>query len=360
MVGWNKIVAVVVDPYPTIKLYVVGDRDRAVALPEFDGKPIKTPHEKKVDLMYNLFAKHTNADIISVRFPTGSTAADWTAYWKHELNKHPEDALIIIYFHGLAGGRTEYNFNMPGFPHNKANAHELIKIANCSKTDCTFLLDCHIKTRFPRPWSNDKNNVELIARGQVLQDHRGNVLPDKGDFTESLVRNLENFATGIGSHFESVKKPRSIPEVLAKDKSMYSNPVRPAWFDRTRYKDKKVVCRVKISPTLTRMTRQNGPAKLVFVRERIQAPGLVKWPLPVRVQIQEAEERGEKRATVYNMDNMPKDRAIQIELVDEGFSENDGEDAEWSGGSEHDNNASNGEGNGVGDGNDTLSLFIPQ
>ncbi|KAK5706590.1 hypothetical protein LTR97_001580 [Elasticomyces elasticus] len=351
MVGWNKMVAVVIDPYPNIEFYIVGDRDRTVPLRTLpDGTPIKSPHEKKVDLMHNLFARHTNANITSVRFPDKSTAADWTTYWKHELNRHSQDTLIVIYFHGQAGGRTDYSFNIPAFPQSKANANELIRIANRSKTDCTFLLDCHIRTRIPTPWSNKENNVEIIARGQVLQDHRGNVIPDKGGFTESLVRNLECFSIT----FKKRKKALSIPEALAPDKEMSSNPLRVqhGWID------KKVVFRIKISPVLTRMASGNGPTKLVFVKERIQAPGKVTWPLPVRIQIQEAEERGEMRARAYNMDKMPKPRQYAVELADEGYSEHDADDMEGVEGSEHVDHVSDGSFNGDGDGNDTL--FMPQ
>ena len=104
MVGWNKMVRVVVNPYRRGRLYIIDDRDRDVPLPVVAGRTVKTPHQKKVDLIYSLFTDHTNFEIISVRFPPNSTPAAWTAYWKRELNRQSADSLVFIYFDGKAGG----------------------------------------------------------------------------------------------------------------------------------------------------------------------------------------------------------------------------------------------------------------
>ncbi|TKA68204.1 hypothetical protein B0A55_09370 [Friedmanniomyces simplex] len=147
------------------------------------------------------------------------------------------------------------------------------------------------------------NNVEIIARPPLLQDPRGNIIPNKGDFNESVVRNLKEYAKNLKGNgkFAGHKALKSIPEIMARDTDMYSNPLRPVWFDRTRYEDEGIVCRGKISPELS---RQAGKDQLVFVRERIQGPGKVKWPAPVMEQIAIAREQG-RSGKIYNMENMP-------------------------------------------------------
>ncbi|KAK3655697.1 hypothetical protein LTR56_003346 [Elasticomyces elasticus] len=296
MVGWNKTDIVVEDPYPTGELYIIDGRDRNVPLPLMrNGKVFRTTHEAKVDRMYHLFATHTNFNITDVRFPHGSTADDWTQYWDQELNKHPEDTLIIIYFHGGAGYEDDnYSFAVPGFPgKSEVNAFELIEIANKSKSDSIFLLDCYIQTRFTTKWVNKENNVEVSARSPRMQTPQGNIIPHKGDFTESIVRNLKDYAKGLSRKYAGHKALKSIPEIMKDDADMYSNPLRPVWFDRTRYKDEKPVARGKVSPQLSRAA---GIAQLVFVKEWIQGEGEVKWPKPTNDQIEKAraEERGDR------------------------------------------------------------------
>ncbi|KAK5742464.1 hypothetical protein LTR17_003266 [Elasticomyces elasticus] len=292
MVGWNKTDIVVVDPYPTGELYIIDGRDRTVPLRILkNGTALRTPHENKIDRMYNLFANHTNFNITDVCFPHGSTKTDWEEYWQTELNRHAEDTLIIIYFHGGAGYADEkYAFVVPGFPgKSEVNAFELIQTANQSKSDCIFLLDCSIQSRFTTKWANNQNNVEVSARPQLLQTPQGSIIPHKGHFTESVVRNLMGFAKGLNDEFKGYKALRSIPEIMMSDTAMYSNPLRPFWFDRTKYKDEEVVARGKISPELSRAA---GNDQLIFVKEFIQGEGEVKWPEPTKDQIEKARAEG--------------------------------------------------------------------
>ena len=114
MVGWNKLEFPVIDPYSKLQVYIIDDRDQSQTLRKVSNRFVKTLHQKKVDLIYDLFEKYTNAAINSVRFPHGSTQATWDAYWLMELNSHSRDTLIIIYFHGLAGGPDkQYSLYVP-------------------------------------------------------------------------------------------------------------------------------------------------------------------------------------------------------------------------------------------------------
>ena len=190
-----------------------------------------------------------------------------------------------------------------------------------------FLLDCFIQSRFTQKWKTINNNVEISSAAPPMQDALGNIMPGKGDFTESVVRNLKGLAKGIDTTYKKWRALHSIPEILAKDKNMYSNPQRPAWFDKTEYEAETVISRGKICPVLTRRATQAGNRQLVFVRERIQDSGLVKWPAPVMEQIEEAERRGYKEAVIYNEANMPPARPSgEVKPLEDGDSLDEDDD----------------------------------
>lgn len=150
-------------------------------------------------------------------------------------------------------------------------------MVNATKTDCLFLLDCNIQTRFTdkaEKLSRKVGNTEILSRGTRMHDTNGKVQDHDGDFTESLVGNMVSWIESLQEKKDKRKKPyalTSIPKVMAKDKTMYSNPQR-TWFSRTREGSEEIVCRIMMDPN------------------RIMANGMLEF---VSVQIQgETKERG--------------------------------------------------------------------
>ena len=64
-------------------------------------------HRSKCDLVRSFADKLTNCEFKSVRFPQGTSRKGFSEYWKQELSGKGAGDLIIIYYHGRAGGNGE-------------------------------------------------------------------------------------------------------------------------------------------------------------------------------------------------------------------------------------------------------------
>ena len=149
-------------------------------------------------------------------------------------------------------------------------------MVNNGSADAMFLLDCWVHTRISKKWRlpqtlgedltmvSTGKALEILARPQRLQDPDGQIRVDKGDFTKAMVRNLDNFVKGIRGKFKNCKTLRSIPQLMARDRIIYSNPTR-IWINRTRAGDEDLVNRFLIDPYLVRKT-----GKIEFFAKTIQ------------------------------------------------------------------------------------------
>lgn len=125
-----------------------------------------------------------------------------------------------------------------------------------------MLLDCFIQTRFTdkqKKLSRVNGHTEIIARGARMQDSHGKALASEGDFTEALFGNLTGYLVDLleGERKKTVA-PTFFLKIMARDKSMYSNPLR-IWFSRPQAGRSQPVFRFLIYPD---MTRKDGCMKI--------------------------------------------------------------------------------------------------
>ena len=136
-----------------------------------------------------------------------------------------------------------------------------------------------------------------------MPDSHGRPVEHEKDFTEALAQNLEDYVEGIDDHFKGHHAMKTIPNIMARDKEMYSNPER-IWLARTRYGDTNVVKRFKVDPDLIR-----DEGKLEFFA----------------VQIQGARDDGvEETNDADTAEKMAADDREDSVVDDEGFEEGDG------------------------------------
>jgi hypothetical protein len=197
-------------------------------------------------------------------------------------------------------------------PQRQINAWKFIKMFNESKAHSLFLLDCYIHDRITAKWKLQNSNTEIISRKEQNVSPDGRVKKHRKDFTEAMVINLLEFTRGARGRFRNRKAMMTIPNIMARDKQMYSN-VQRIWLDRSRAGMKKVVQRFKLNPLLVRAT-----GRLEFFAVQL---------------------RGER---VKPLDNGLDDDE------DEGFVDDDGLDDEDEDSDDEDNNPDDSDGDGGG------------
>ncbi|KAK3717186.1 hypothetical protein LTR37_005895 [Vermiconidia calcicola] len=253
--------------YSNTHVYIMDDVDPDAPAKKV-GKKLKIhPHTFNCNSVRDFFNDHTECHVHSVRFQNDAKGKDVFAYWKDELETKTADDLLIIYFHGQAGGEEEtYKWALSQHPKTQINAYNLIKLLNDSNAECLFLLDCFIHTRITNKWKRVSGNTEIIARPDRMHQPDGKVAEHDSDFTSALITNLDDFITRIDEEegFKGYKAMKSIPELMARDTEMYSNPQR-IWLSRTAYGEDKVVVRFKVDPCLIRQT-----GKMEFFAVQIQ------------------------------------------------------------------------------------------
>ena len=101
------------------------DRDNELAQLVGNGDQTKlSEHSINCGLMRSLFEKGLDCEVQNVSFPKKSRKGDFLSYWDEQLADKDESSLIIIYYHGNAGGNGEnYEWSVvpPITEENKAN-----------------------------------------------------------------------------------------------------------------------------------------------------------------------------------------------------------------------------------------------
>lgn len=156
------------------------------------------------------------------------------------------------------------------------DAYAFISKIKATDADCLMILDCFVPTRFQDKWSQKNGNVEIIAGGAAMQDHLGRrEIDHNSDFTKAFAFNTLSFVDEIDGRFKRSQAPRSIPELMAHDKEMASNPLR-LWLDKTTDGGEDTVKRIKIIPQKVReskkieffsFTIQTGTKKVLGITE---------------------------------------------------------------------------------------------
>ena len=99
--------------YNSTTIYIVDDknpdeesRDDRMAARLCRGKTFNE-HDSKCDLMRSFFKACTDYEVKGVYFPSGSTLSEFSTYWGNELSTKGAGDLVVIYYHGRAGGNGE-------------------------------------------------------------------------------------------------------------------------------------------------------------------------------------------------------------------------------------------------------------
>lgn len=108
--------------YNSIHVYIVDDPDRnptqqrGRALTHLVEKP--DIHKWSCKVATDFFTKYGSAVIHPVCFPSGTTETAYFQFWTQELGKLTSDDLMIIYYHGEAGGQDEeWSWYVPSYHH---------------------------------------------------------------------------------------------------------------------------------------------------------------------------------------------------------------------------------------------------
>ena len=94
-------------------VYIVDDVDENAEVRTIVGQAKRESHSYKCELIRVLFREHSQYQVHSVRFPKGAKGKDVEAYWRGELQTKTRDDLLIVFFHGKAGGQDdEYKWSV--------------------------------------------------------------------------------------------------------------------------------------------------------------------------------------------------------------------------------------------------------
>ncbi len=174
-----------------------------------------------------------------------------------------------------------------------------------------MILDCWLPTRFRKCWHRStviKGNTEIFSSGQILQNLGGRAVDTAGQFTKALTRTVRDYVDNVFAERDMPenrrrfkKAPRSIPEIMAVDKNIDSNP-RRVWINTTGRPHRKLVKRIKI---MTGEIRQSGMLEFYAM------------------QIQPLVRRYQQYVPIIQIDEDPEpaDEAEEEPIDDEGFDE---------------------------------------
>lgn len=97
-----------VTTYRSHNVYIIDDKDRSAGAPESRRDAFQQTHEDNCDQIHNLFTVYFggNCQVRSVRFHTHRGPDQLTRYFQNEFRerKYTSEDLVIIYYHGKAGG----------------------------------------------------------------------------------------------------------------------------------------------------------------------------------------------------------------------------------------------------------------
>lgn len=208
------------------------------------------------------------------------------------------------------------------YPKIQVNAFELIKMVTKCPADSYFLLDCFFPTRWVHRFSKEAvGHNEISVRPELAKYPDGRIMEHDGDFTESIVEDLKDFVKGINDKYRWGKRKKmvSIPDVLAVDQAMYSNPLRH-WLSRTKFGDTTQVKRFRFCPK--RLRRDD---KLEFLTVVIQGPPEDEMADVIR---QLAEEQAKAAEMGDEGDGDAFDDEALGEMMDEEENNGDGDEDE--------------------------------
>lgn len=97
--------------YKNVHVYIVDDVDPGAEGLQVMGMEKRDPHAFKCNVVRKFFKKYSDFEVHSVRFKKWSKLKHVADYWKEELKDKTSEDLLIVFFHGQAGGMdSEYKW----------------------------------------------------------------------------------------------------------------------------------------------------------------------------------------------------------------------------------------------------------
>nr|OQO17187.1 hypothetical protein B0A51_15074 [Rachicladosporium sp. CCFEE 5018] len=230
-------------PYDYTYAYILND------IPPEDDRDLNNAqrdHRTKCDNMRFVFEEVIDTDNIeSITFGTGpnSTArftsnAQLQAFFVSELEGRDEKDLTVIYLHASARGNgDQMNASAPG----RIDAFALFETIIDQEKNVLIILDGPMPTRFGRRLDCPHSSFEIMHTSGPLLNAAGN--PYQYHLTEAIHRTLPLLTAGSWR----MKHRKSIPQILARDKSIWNNPQRQ-WTAKTKSNSTESIVRFCVEP----------------------------------------------------------------------------------------------------------------
>lgn len=126
------------------------------------------------------------------------------------------------------------------------------------------MLECPFPTRFHNLPSRARGHSDYTIAGQNLKPTRNDTDQEPWNYSYQLVQFLAEWVSGIEGRYRDWHKRKSIPEILAYNRELCSNPLR-LWESKTKAGSEQNVYRFCIEPDNVRATRM-----IDFIRVRVQ------------------------------------------------------------------------------------------
>lgn len=161
-----------------------------------------------------------------------------------------------------------------------------------------------------------------MARGQPLQDHNGRVIGD-GDFTKIMITEMRRMLQKNREGRTPAKAPRSIPELMNRDRYIASNPLR-VLVQLPKKKCYNIIKRIKTWPIDIR-----GQVPLVVRQDRLKNEGQGDDEADTDGDAERAgeleDERDEDELSEHNEERVIRFFAVKIQ-GDKPAGDGDGDD----------------------------------
>ncbi|KAK6437874.1 hypothetical protein LTR95_005928 [Oleoguttula sp. CCFEE 5521] len=233
-------------PYDTTNAYILNDDLEALRA---DMTPAQRLHYAKCRKMRNIFNNTIDTDKVeSITYSTSpnstarfTTQEEVEEYFVEELENMSDTDLMCIYFHvGGRGNGDQYEWMNIGTP-GKIDAYSLFqRIIELGK-HVLIILDGPVPTRFGRSLKCPYSAFEIIHTSGPALNSAGH--PYTYDLTEAIDRALPQ----ITAEPEKLKHRKSIPQILARERSLWNNPQRQ-WTNKTKFNSTESVVRFCVEP----------------------------------------------------------------------------------------------------------------
>ncbi|OQO04772.1 hypothetical protein B0A48_09696 [Cryoendolithus antarcticus] len=233
-------------PYDYTYAYILNDIDPD---DDRDLTNAQREHRTNCDNMRYIFNEVIDTDNLeSVTFGTGpNSTADYTsnaqlqAYFVRELSKMDDRDLVVIYLHASARGNGDQYEWMNASAPGRIDAFALFETIIDQEKNVLIILDGPMPTRFGRKLDCPHSSFEIMHTSGPLLNAAGG--PYQYHLTEAIHRTLPLLMAGTWK----IRHRKSIPQTLARDKSLWNNPQRQ-WTAKTKSNSTESIVRFCVEP----------------------------------------------------------------------------------------------------------------